>query len=279
MRTHWVTGHDGVRLFVADTGPLGAQPLLLVHGWSQCHLSWERQLSGLAGRFRVVALDLRGHGASDKPLEAAAYARSEPWAEDIAAVIETLGLNAPLLAGWSMGGWIVGDYLRVHGDARLGAVALVGSRMACGDAMPRDMRFDPPEAVKAVGMYGNDLAANLRDTLGFLRACFAQQPEEDDLARMVGFNMLCPPDVRGWCRQRSEDYRGDFAKLKVPLALMHGTREKVIPIHAMEAGLHAAPVTEVIRFETAGHAPFWEDPEEFNHALEFFARQMDGVTA
>ena len=157
MRSHWVSGAGGVRLFVADTGPEDAPVLLLIHGWSQCHLSWQKQLEGLSDRFRVVAPDLRGHGQSDKPMDAAAYDSSAPWAEDIAAVISQLGLHKPVLAGWSMGGWIVGDYLRVYGDAALGAVAMVGSRMACGRAMPEAMRFDAPEAVRAVGMYGEDL--------------------------------------------------------------------------------------------------------------------------
>ena len=279
MRSHWVSGAGGVRLFVAETGAEDAPVLLLIHGWSQCHLSWQKQLEGLSHRFRVVAPDLRGHGQSDKPMDASAYDSSAPWAEDIAAVISQLGLHKPVLAGWSMGGWIVGDYLRVHGHAALGAVAMVGSRMACGRAMPDAMRFDAPEAVRAVGMYGEDLEANLAATTVFVGACFAEPPSTDELAAMVEFNMLCPPDIRRWCRDRSEDYTGAFGAVRVPLLVIHGERDEIIPVRAMEAGLAAVPQAEFLRFERAGHAPFWEEPERFNEAMAAFAARGLEVAA
>ena len=125
-RSHLITGHGGVQLRVHDLGPEAAPAIILVHGWSQCHLSFERQ-AALAGQFRLILPDLRGHGQSDKPLEPACYDSSDPWAEDIQTIIQTLDLKSPLLVGWSMGGWVVMDYLEHFGDSALAGVGLIGS--------------------------------------------------------------------------------------------------------------------------------------------------------
>ncbi|WP_347864800.1 alpha/beta fold hydrolase [Planktomarina sp.] len=85
-RKHSITGHGGVQLCVHDLGPETAPAIILVHGWSQCHLSFVRQ-SELAERFRLILPDLRGHGQSDKPLDPACYDNSRPWAEDMQAII------------------------------------------------------------------------------------------------------------------------------------------------------------------------------------------------
>ena len=83
-----ITGHNDVQLHVRTAGDAANPALLLIHGWSQCSLSWTHQLDDLSKRFYVIAPDLRGHGASDKPDSAEAYNTSTPWANDIAAIID-----------------------------------------------------------------------------------------------------------------------------------------------------------------------------------------------
>lgn len=272
MRQHVVEGAGGVRLHVRDAGPEGAPALLLVHGWSQHHLSWSKQLAGpLAGRFRLVAPDLRGHGASDKPADPACYDNSAPWAGDIAAIIAALGLSRPVLVGWSMGGWVVCDYLRVHGDAGIGGVALVGASVrmgqGAGGAAPARRR---PE-VRAEGMYSEDQPTNLAATIAFVRACFAAPLSKNDLALMVGFNMLVPPAIRAACRLRSDDYRPVLAGLRVPSALFFGEAEKIILPPMQREAEEALPRARRFRYSGLGHAPFWEAPARFDADLAAFA--------
>ncbi|MGH2395159.1 MAG: alpha/beta fold hydrolase, partial [Candidatus Limnocylindria bacterium] len=122
-----ISGGGGLDLAIYEAGNPDGPPILFIHGFSQNHLTWERQFSGpLADEFRLVALDLRGHGASDKPLDAAAYTDSALWAEDIAAVIEARAIERPVLVGWSYGGYVIADYLRSHGDDALGGIVFVG---------------------------------------------------------------------------------------------------------------------------------------------------------
>ena len=94
-------------------------PILFIHGLSQSHLCWAKQYeSALAEEFRLVAYDLRGHGMSQAPLEPEHYTDSGLWADDVAAIIEQLGLDRPVLVGWSYGGFVICDYLRDHGQDR-----------------------------------------------------------------------------------------------------------------------------------------------------------------
>ena len=68
-----------------------------------------------------MAYDLRGHGMSEAPLGPEHYTNGELWADDVA-IIDQLGLERPVLVGWSYGGFIICDYLRAHGQDRIAAI-------------------------------------------------------------------------------------------------------------------------------------------------------------
>src|SRR5689334_5366461 len=98
MKSHMIPGGGGTRVHVVESGNPSGRPILYIHGFSQCWLSWSRQMnSDLAKEYRLVAMDMRGHGLSDKP--ATGYDDSKLWAEDVASVIKTLGLQQPILCG------------------------------------------------------------------------------------------------------------------------------------------------------------------------------------
>ena len=125
MKTHKVAGGGGVQLHVIEAGNSGGRPILFIHGISQSSLAWSRQLdSELARDHRLVAMDLRGHGLSDKPRDA--YGDSRLWADDVRAVIDTLNLDRPVLSGWSYGPLVMLDYIRYYGEDRIGGIHFVG---------------------------------------------------------------------------------------------------------------------------------------------------------
>ena len=126
--TRTVVGGAGTNLHVREWGRPDGQPLLLIHGWSGNHLCWARQVAGdPLDEFRIVALDLRGHGMSDRPLDAELYTDAGVWAADVAAVIDQCGLHRPVLVGWSYGGFIISDYVRAHGQDGIGAINFVAA--------------------------------------------------------------------------------------------------------------------------------------------------------
>ncbi|HVP54596.1 MAG TPA: alpha/beta hydrolase, partial [Candidatus Eisenbacteria bacterium] len=80
MQSHMIPGGGGTQLHVVETGYPQGRPILYIHGFSQCWLTWSRQLnSDLAQDFRLVAMDLRGHGLSDKPQQG--YDDTKLWAD------------------------------------------------------------------------------------------------------------------------------------------------------------------------------------------------------
>ena len=91
MNTHTVKGAGDVNLHVREWGKKDGIPILLIHGWSQSHLCWKKQYeSELCDECRILAMDLRGHGMSDAPLQAEQYVDGDRWADDIEAIIREL---------------------------------------------------------------------------------------------------------------------------------------------------------------------------------------------
>ena len=271
-----------MNLHVTDFGPADAPAIILIHGWSQCGLSFLRQYPP-AETYRPIIADLRGHGQSDKLTDPAAYDSSEPWAFDIKAIIETLNLPSPLLVGWSMGGWVLNDYIRTYGDSQIAGLALVGSSITTGKKLPPEalaVRSTNPD-VAAKGMMGDDLAENLRATAKFVQACFSTRLPTNELTFMTGFNMLCPPAARRPSRTRNEDYCDTSAKISKPALILWGKHEQLAPAPMGEQAASTIPNAQALEYENSGHAPFWEEADRFNTDLAAFAksafRQVQGA--
>jgi len=133
MKIHTIKGAGGVNLHVREYGKLTGIPILLIHGWSQSHLCWSKQYeSTLNNETRIVALDLRGHGMSDAPVQVEQYTDGDKWADDIAAVIDELALDRPILVGWSYGGYIISDYVRRNGQEKIAGINFVDAAVVLG---------------------------------------------------------------------------------------------------------------------------------------------------
>jgi pimeloyl-ACP methyl ester carboxylesterase len=272
MRTHSIEGGGGLKLHVRDFGPLDAPSILLIHGWSQHHLCWSKQIeSPLAAEFRLVAMDLRGHGQSDAPLNLASYTSGPLWADDIAAVIENLELRSPILVGWSYGGFVIGDYLRVHGDAAIVGVNLVSGAVGIGprwfgpligadffEYAPLAASEDPAVALKAMQSLLHRMA--IRDL------------PAPDVELALGGSMLTPAAVRGYLIRRDEDYLPEYEALSKPLLVTYGAADTIVLPAMAELIRERCPTAQMSEYADTGHVPFLEDPERFNRELGDFAR-------
>ena len=180
MEIHTVQGAAGVKLHVREYGKSSGIPILLIHGWSQNHLCWAKQFgNALKDEARIVALDLRGHGMSDGPAETDQYTDGDKWADDIAAVIDQLALDRPILVGWSYGGYIISDYVRRKGQGKIAGInfvdaAVVLSQKAFGTLV------GPGFLDNAPGACGDDLPTNIAAIRKFLRACIVKPVSQDD---------------------------------------------------------------------------------------------------
>src|SRR5690348_9330846 len=188
-KIHTVHGGGGLRLHVREWGDPAGPPILFIHGWSQNHLCWAGQYeSALAADCRLVAYDLRGHGMSEAPLEPEHYTDAALWADDVAAIVERLRLERPVLVGWSYGGFVICDYVRRHGQDAIGAIDLVEGAVKLGETAFGTL-IGPGFLDHFADLASDDLPTNIRAARAFLRACVARPLPAEDLETALAWNM------------------------------------------------------------------------------------------
>jgi len=262
---HSIKSGDDVTLHVREWGDPAAPPVLLIHGWSQSHLCWAMQYSSdLADEFRIVAFDHRGHGQSTKPMLEAAYTDGKLWADDVATVIDVLGLQKPVLAGWSYGGFVICDYLSHHGQSNLGAINFV----AAGVMVTDDYKYLGADFLEfGTAMMSPDSEIAIAATRKFLRACTSRPLPAETWDTALCFNTQTPPEVRKWLASRRLDFTTLLRSVKVPTLVTIGMDDKIVTPAMGDHILAAIPGSIGSRYDNVGHAPFLEDPARFNREL------------
>ena len=258
---------DGLNISVQEWGSRSGRPIIFIHGFSQCHLSWSRQYtSRLARDFRLITYDLRGHGQSDKPFAPQYYREGDRWADELASVIDRTQAIKPVVVAWSYGGRVISDYLAKFGSGALAGIVLVGSKInsnaefSCASTPGLQL-----------GMADSDLAASISATITFLKLC-AETWDTDEFSRHLAFNMLVPAEIRGFLLGRHFNADAIFKDLDLPVLFVHGKQDKVTPYAASLHGNAIAARSRLSLYEEAGHCPFFESPDRFNHELTEFVR-------
>jgi pimeloyl-ACP methyl ester carboxylesterase len=275
MKTHDVAGGGGVRLHVREWGRADGPPIVLIHGWSQSHLCWDRQYeSALRDEFRLVAYDLRGHGMSQAPAGPGPYTDGRLWADDLAAIITRLGLDRVVLVGWSYGAFVICDYLRAYGQDQVAAVNFAEGAVKLGEAAFGTL-IGPGFLDHFVDATADDLPANIRGMRGFLRACLAKPVAAEDFETALAWNMVVAPQVRASLAAREIDGDDVLAGLEVPLLVTHGRSDTVVLPAMAEHVLAICPTAEASWYEGVGHVPHLEDPGRFNRELAALTRRVN----
>ena len=269
--TH-VMGGDGVRLHVVETGNPSGRPILFVHGFSQSWLSWRRQMfSDLGNDYRLVAMDLRGHGQSDKPRDG--YADPHLWADDVAAVMRASHLEQPVLCGWSYGPIVILDYIRQYGESGLAGLSFVNGLTKLGS--DEALSFLSPELLNLVpGFFATETEESVRSLTSLLRLCFVQEPSPEDLYLMLGYNLEVPPYVRQALFSRSFDNDDLLPRICSPVQVLHGAEDAVVKPSIVDQHKAGIAHAQVKLMPGAGHAPFWDDAVAFNRHLQTFCESL-----
>ncbi len=264
-RVHSVIGGAGQALHVREWGRLDAQPVLLIHGWSANHMCWRHQFqSDMTDELRLVAVDLRGHGMSDCPADPDQYRDADLWAADIAAVIDQCQLHRPVLVGWSYGGFIVSDYIRVYGEDGISAINLVGAAVTLNE------RFDdigPAFLANAPGCADADLPTRIAALRRFWHSMTEQPLDPADFETGLCGSASVPRHVLGALISRQIDSDDVLAGLGVPVLVTQGRQDQIILPAMAEHILRVCPTARASWYDAVGHAPFAEKPGRFNREL------------
>jgi pimeloyl-ACP methyl ester carboxylesterase len=273
MKEHQVTGGGGVKLHVVETGNEAGRPILFIHGFSQSGRAWGRQMeSDLAKDHRLVTMDLRGHGGSDKPFDA--YGDSKLWADDVNAVIRALGLKRPVLTGWSYGPVVILDYARHYGEDAIGGMQFVGGVSKLGSDAALAM-ITPAFLELVPGFFSEEAAEGRRSLEALLRLCMPRDLSAADLGRLLDENLRTPAHVRRGLFSRTLDNDDLLRSLRGPVLLTSGADDAVVKTSVVEAHKALVPHAQVDLVPGAPHGVFWTDAPAFNGRLRAFCTGLD----
>ena len=270
-----ITTADGTRIFYKDWGPKDAQPVVFHHGWPLSADDWDNQmLFFLSKGYRVIAHDRRGHGRSD---QTDTGNEMDTYAADVVELAQALDLKGAVHVGHSTGGGEVARYVaraepgRVSKAVLIGAVPPVMLRSAANpEGLPKDV-FD-----------------------GFRAALVANRPQffrDIPAGPFYGFNR---PDAKisqglidNWWRQgmaggakaqfdciaafSETDFTEDLKAIEVPVLLMHGTDDQVVPIgDSALKGIKLLRNGTLKTYEGLSHGLFATHPDLINADLLTF---------
>ena len=266
-RAREVTTPDGVGVRVQDWGehaPPGARDVLLIHGYSQAHLCWLKQVTGpLARRYRLLTYDLRGHGSSQKLRDPSYYQDPKRWAGEVASVIWGLGLENPVVVAHSYAGRVALDYLSCVQPNPVAGLVMVD---ASSKSDPNVMGESAAALREAIS---TELAINIDGVEKLLDVFTAKPLSPDERAFMLAFNMATPAAVRA-AMARPAEYDATLKALTIPVLAIHGADDKISRVAMSEHTARTAPHAELKIYEGVGHLPFWEEPERFDADLTAF---------
>lgn len=229
----FVTTKDGVDIFYKDWGPRDAQVIFFHHGWPLSADDWDAQmLSFLAKGFRVVAHDRRGHGRSSQVWDGHDM---DHYADDVAAVVNHLGVQKAVHVGHSTGGGEVIHYVARHGEDRVAKAVLISAV--------------PPIMVKTESNPGGLPKQVFDDLQAQLAANRAQFYRDIPAGPFYGYNRLnAKPSegiIQNWWRQgmmgsakahydgivafSQTDFTEDLKSTTIPVLVMHGDDDQIVP--------------------------------------------------
>lgn len=261
-----VTAPDGLKLAVQETGNPDGPAIVFIHGLLGSRLNWEQQTSSpdLQG-YRLITYDMRGHGLSGKPDDAAAYADGRRYADDLAAVLEATGAKRPVLVGWSLGGLVMSDYLAAYGDTKIGGAVYVNAVIELNEKL-----ITPHPEVYA-GLASDDLKTHLDALRTFLRLCFHTQPDAATMELLLtNAAMASWPMTRSIPTMTSAASEG-LPKAQVPLLLLYGAKDQLVEVQpSIDRAKALSPKAQSKLYAESGHAPFLEEAARFNQDLVNF---------
>ena len=251
---------NGLRLHYAEQGESRGQALILLHGYSDSWFSFSRVLAGLVRGRRVYALDLRGHGDSDRP--ATGYGMDDLGA-DVIAFMDARGIDRATLVGHSMGSFVAQE-AALREPERVDALVLIGSATT-----PRRIG-GIDELVAAVDALRDPVPpAFARD---FQLGTIHHPIPDAFLDEAVRASLKLPARVwqaviAGMIAAGPADR---LARLGIPTLIFWGERDTIFDRSEQDALLGALPQAASRVYPDTGHALHWERPDEFIRDLNAF---------
>jgi len=264
----WYAGDAGSCLWYEDRGT--GTPIVFIHGWCMSSAVWRLQREGLSGSFRVITVDLPGHGNSPPPADGF---QIKGCAVEIAGLFESLRLHNALLAGWSLGSLIALETFVLLRERLSGLVLIAGTpRFTQGDGFQYGLTRDEVDGM------ARKVQRSLRRALdGFTARMFSSGEREDPLLAAMVAELLStvPMPTADVAIQALDalvecDLRDRLATIDLPTLIINGESDVICLPQASAFLAERISSARQIRFAGCGHAPFLTQGTRFNACLEEF---------
>lgn len=233
-------------------------PLVLIHGFPLDHSIWDEVAPLLENDFDLILPDMRGFGESDSTNDT--YTMTD-LAEDVAALMDHLGIKSAFIAGHSMGGYVALAFAQGHAS-RVRGLALVSS-MASADAAERKAgRY-----AQAAQIAENGIGETVAGMTTKLSADESVQKYVHDLMKKQK-----PAGYIGSLKAMAErsDTLSVLTAASFPVTLVHGDADALIPIAKAQEIQTAVPSAKMFALQGIGHMPMMESPQDVAGAMKKF---------
>jgi pimeloyl-ACP methyl ester esterase len=270
----WYTADSGGRLWYEECG--AGTPIVFIHGWCMSSAVWRLQREGLSDSFRVITIDLPGHGKSTMPAGGFCI---KGCVLELAGLFESLDLNKVILAGWSLGSMIALESVAALKNRLSGLVLIAGTPcFTQGDGFSHGLsRFEVD------GMTRKVQRSLPRALEGFTARMFAAGELDDpSLATLVHkvVSTVPMPTVDAALQALDALVETDLcdrlALIYLPTLLVNGDCDVICLPQASEFMAQRIPSARQVVFAGCGHAPFLTHSTRFNECLEDFRGMVSG---
>jgi pimeloyl-ACP methyl ester carboxylesterase len=262
---------DGARAHVRDQGPKTAPVLVLVHGSNASLFTWVPWVNRLDKDFRVVTLDMPGHGLTGA-VPNGDYSQ-EGMVKFTLEVADKLHLAKFAIGGNSMGGGVAARFAEEHPDrvTKLIIVDAAGMPVASGDKVPLAFRIARTPVLNNMMLY---ITPRSIVTEGLNDAIIHKEIIDDHMvdlywnfARMEGTRAAT---LKRFTLPVTNDVATDIAKIKAPTLILWGEQDHLIPVAAAHKFNAAIPGSKLFIYPETGHIPMEEVPDESANAVRAF---------
>ena len=269
-RAEYIEVEKGVKLHITDLG--NGQPIVLIHGWPLNDAMYEYQYQYLVQKgFRVIGISLRGFGKSDRPYGKYDF---DVFSDDIKVVLDKLKIENAVLGGFSMGGAVVTHYMARYNGAHISKLALFAA--AAPSWKQREGYPYGASEEAAAGLIKTTMTNRQQLIEDFGKGFGATETSLSPAtsAWLASINSDASPyaTTQSITALRDLDLRPALARINVPVAIFHGTKDKLCDFVFAEQLHKGLKNSYIVKFENSGHALFVEEMDKFNTELEKFAK-------
>jgi 3-oxoadipate enol-lactonase len=269
LMTRVVIERDGIELVSEIEGPDEAPVVTLAHAQTLNRTSWDSLASTLIDRYRVLRVDLRGHGESGTPV---ADFTIDDLAEDVVATLDAHQITKTHFVGSSLGG-MVGFPLAIDHSARLASVTFVATQGILPAASQVTLKANG-EALRSSGNPMSSLASKI--LARYMNPDFSDR-DPDGYQQLR--EQIAGTSVEGYIRSSlaiiAMNFDDRLGRIGIPTMVIAGELDKPTPSERMELYRDNIAGAQMAVIPGAGHFPFADQPDDFNRALRTFLDSQD----